>query len=216
MKESHKDFEKRLNNFCCKSTPPSVTKWNETDILKEVYVIEMKETFRSVEERLLHRITLWIEMSKINYRERVFRRVCNKRHITPLSPLNKIKAISLRRTSKSLENLDYIRKDDNTSFKNQLEKVGRKNTERFLVPARSTIDLRSKKAENELLHTADKCGNTPKRRFKFFLFKRKSASQKSSIDMSEKTLMPFSTTSIPQTSLNKIPINIESTNHYLR
>lgn len=205
MKEFHKDFEKRLNNFCFKSTPPTITKWHETDILEKVYAIEMKEKFRSVEERLLYRTTLWIEMSKINYRERVFRRVCNKRHITPLSPLNKIKGLSLKRTSKSMENLDFIRKDDNTGFQNLFEKVSRENAGRFLVPARSAIDLRSTKDENKLLHTANKYGTTPKRKFKFFFFKRKSASQKSSTDMSQKTLIPFPTTPIPQTSLDKIP-----------
>lgn len=192
MKEFNKDFEKRLNNFCFKSTPPSISKWNETDILEKVYAIEMKKKFRSVEERLLYRTTLWIEMSKINHRERVFRRVCNKRYITPLSPLNKIKAINLKRGSKSMENLDLIRKDDNTR-------------ERFLVPARSSIDLRSKKGEDELSHTANKYGTTPKRKFKFFFFKRKSTSQKSSTDISQKNLMHFLATPITQTSFDKIP-----------
>ena len=111
MKDFCRDFEKRLKRHNFRSIPPEITQMKKNQIVNEVYDFEIKKKFKSVEDRLLFRIGIWIDLSKNRTTNKSDKKEYTKfhshKHKRPSTALGRIRAYSLGKMStKSLEKLD--------------------------------------------------------------------------------------------------------------
>jgi len=189
--KDYKELEKRIKNFHFNAAKPVVREWKKTDITNRVYDLELTEHFRSREERLLYRIEVWIDVCRIDSerKEKIF---SHKSKDKKNSTISKLRSFSLgKMASKSVENLDSVAIEEVDTNEN-MDKLARRirkeqGKERVLSTSYSTIDLRSNTKEiEEFIETADKYGTTPKRKFKFFLFRKKTKTPDSGYKNNEK------------------------------
>ena len=186
MRDLCRDFEKRLKRHNFRSIPPEITKMEKNQIVDEVYDFEIKKKFKSLEDRMLFKIGIWIYLSNIGTTNKSDKKEYTKfhthKHKKPSTVLGRIRAYSLGKiSSKSLENLD---RPKNEIIKTNIvmeEKMTRKlkkekRHKRVLSPSHSTIDLTDKGAEDAFTETSDTCGTGPKNKFRFFLLRKKEGS----------------------------------------
>ena len=186
MRHLCRDFEKRLKRHNFRSIPPEITKIEKNQIVDEVYDFEIKKRFKSVEDRLLFRIGIWIYLSNIRTTNKSDKKEYTKFHThthkKPSTALGRIRAYSLGKiSSKSLDNLD---RPKNEIIKTNIvmeEKMTRKlkkekRHKRVLSSSHSTIVLTDKAAEDAFIETSDKYSTGPKKKFRFFLLRKKEGS----------------------------------------
>ena len=186
MRDLCRDFEKRLKRHNFRSIPPEITQREKNQIVNEVYNFEIKKKFKSVEDRLLFRIGIWIDLSNIRTTNKSDKKEYTKfhthKHKRPSTALGRIRAYSLgKMSSKSLEKLDSPKNEiikTNIVIEEKMMKKLKKETghKRVLSPSHSTIDLTEKTAEDTFIETSDKYGTRPKNKFRFFLLRKKGES----------------------------------------
>ena len=186
MRDLCRDFEKRLKRHNFRSIPPEIMQKEKNQIVNEVYNFEIKKKFKSVEDRLLFRIGIWIDLSNIRTTNKSDKKEYTKfhthKHKRPSTALGRIRAYSLgKMSSKSLEKLDSPKNEiikTNIVIEEKMMKKLKKETghKRVLSPSHSTIDLTEKTAEDTFIETSDKYGTRPKNKFRFFLLRKKGES----------------------------------------
>ena len=213
MKDFCRDFEKRLKRHNFRSIPPDITQMKKNQIVNEVYDFEIKKKFKSVEDRLLFRIGIWIDLSKNRTTNKSDKKEYTKfhshKHKRPSTALGRIRAYSLGKMStKSLEKLDSPKNEiietnivieEKMTRKLKKEKVHK----RVLSPSHSTIDLTDKTAEDAFIEASDKHDTRPKKKFRFFLFSKKGES----LDALNKLKNQFSLT---ETEGTVSPVDLDS------
>lgn len=178
MKDLWKEFDKRLKIHEFKARIPSNTVSEKTDIVKLIYEHEYGQKFRSADDRMLYRIDLWGKVNNFrqNGNEYISQLSQNKRNKQSVSTLTKLRAYSLKFASRSVDGLDNIH-DKKVFSQNNYRMIvnqGQLSTANQLFYRGDELD--SKTASDEVINTSDKYGTTPKRRFKFVLFRKKEKS----------------------------------------
>ena len=178
MKDLWKEFDKRLKIHKFEARIPSGTVSEKTDIIKLICEHEYRQKFRSADDRMLYRIDLWGKVNNVrqNGIEFISQLSQKKRSKQGVSTLTKLRAYSLKLASRSVDGLDNIHDKENFSQNNHKIMVsqGQFSTANQLFYRGD--ELGSKTASEEVINTSDKYGTTPKRRFKFFLFRKKEKS----------------------------------------
>lgn len=186
-KDFNKDFERRLKNFKFRATKPKITEWERTNIVNDVYDIEMQQRFKSLEERLMFRMEVWIDVCRIEtIRDGVLTSGAGKFHSAKRfrkqdGKLTKVRSFSLGKFS--AKSVDDVRDIKNTpQEENQheqkdlpgpLKKKVSKERALNMSPAYSTSDLlerRHREPEQVFNDVTTKYATAPKRKFRFFLF----------------------------------------------
>lgn len=172
-----KDFlvsvDKRLQIHNFHGRPPESIKKPPLDIVSTVFDSELKNRFKTIEDRLMFRLDTWISTCAVSD-------TCNEDHSgqskksknrrfvkSQQSFSSRLRSKSFSRlASRSLNNLDAISPDISVDLNEQTR------SGKFPLPAYSTPDL-FKARENELVDVANKYGTLPRKKVKRFLFFKK-------------------------------------------
>ena len=181
MKSYCKELEKRLKRHNFKAFPPLIIGMKVNQTMNQVFDLEFRERFKSAEYRLIFRLDVWIELNAIET-NKTDRKKDTKSHTQKqkrrISTIGKFGGYSLGTIfSKSLDNLDSLTNEVIEVKPNYDETMNRKvklDKGKDRVP--SYPGLSNKTVTEEFLRSSDKCDARPKRKSKFFLFRRKGGS----------------------------------------
>ena len=181
MRDYCKELEKRLKRHNFKALPPLIIGMKVNQTINQVFDLEFRERFKSAEYRLIFRLDVWIELNAIET-NKTDRTKDSKSHTQkqkrPSSTIGKFRGYSLGNIfSKSLDNLDSLTNDVMEIKTNYDENMNRKvklDKGKDRVP--SYPGLSNKTVTEEFLRSSDKCDARPKRKSKFFIFRRKGGS----------------------------------------
>ena len=186
MKDYYKELEKRLKRHNFKALPPLITGMKVNQTINHVFDLEFKERFKSAEYRLIFRLDVWIELNAIETTNKSDRKKDTKSHTQkqkrPSSTIGKFRGYSLGNIfSKSLDNLDSLTNEVVEIKNNYDENMNRKvksdkGKDRFPSYPYVSTELSNKTGAEEFLGSSNKYDARPKRKSKFFLFRRKGGS----------------------------------------
>ena len=185
MKDYCKELEKRLKRHNFKALPPLIIGMKVNQTINQVFDIEFRERFKSAEYRLIFRLDVWIELNAIET-NKTDRTKDSKSHTQkqkrPSSTIGKFRGYSLGNIfSKSLDNLDSLTNEVIEVKPNYDENMNRKvklDKGKDRVPSYSYVStgLSNKTVTEKFLGSSDKYDARPKRKSKFFIFRRKGGS----------------------------------------
>ena len=186
MKDYCKELEKRLKRHNFKALTPLTIGMKVNQTINQVFDLEFKERFKSAEYRLIFRLDVWIGLNAVETTNKSDRKKDTKSHTQkqkrPLSAIGKLRGYSLGNIfSKSLDNLDSLTNEVpeiKTNYDENMNRKVKSDKGKDRVPSYPYVStgLSNKTVAEEFLGSSNKYDVRPKRKSKFFLFRRKGGS----------------------------------------